>query len=91
MQVGDCILSPGFSVGEVATVEKVDCSQAGTIVVTHRFQLEGDEYPGDVVVEEQTGAGCPDTTIYTFYPTQDSWEKVDDRLVVCFTAASLAD
>jgi hypothetical protein len=67
-------------------VDVVDCSEEGTLEVIDRFDLEGDNYPGDDQIQDLIGAGCPLNTIYTLGPTKDSWEKVDDRLVVCFAA-----
>jgi hypothetical protein len=82
LETGDCIESPGSSI-EVDSVDQVDCGP-GALRVIERFELEGEEYPGDAALQEMIAAGCPIETVYTLGPTQDSWEKVDDRLVVCF-------
>ncbi|HUF53431.1 MAG TPA: hypothetical protein VMR52_06630 [Dehalococcoidia bacterium] len=81
--MGDCIESPGFDVAEVDSVDDVECGP-GALEVVARLQLEGDEYPGDDAIQGMIGEGCPVETVYTLGPTQDSWEKVDDRRVVCF-------
>jgi hypothetical protein len=83
LEVGDCIESPGLGVDEVDSVDAVDCGP-GTFRVIDRFQLEGEDYPGDAALQDMIGSGCPIETVYTLGPTRDSWEKVDDRLVVCF-------
>jgi hypothetical protein len=82
LEVGDCIESPGSSI-EVDSVDQVDCGP-GALRVIDRFDLEGEEYPGDAALQDMIGSGCPIETVYTLGPTRDSWEKVDDRPVVCF-------
>lgn len=86
LEVGDCIQSPG-SVAEVVSVEVVPCDDEGTLQVIERFDIgdADEEFPGDPEVEARAQAGCPDTTLYRLFPTGESWDRADDRLVVCFS------
>jgi hypothetical protein len=83
-EAGDCVINPG--IGEYTELERVDCTEEGAVRVVGKFEISGysDEYPGDSVMEMEANDGCPETMQWYLVPTEESWEKADDRLVVCF-------
>lgn len=95
IEVGDC-----FDVGdadEVETVDAIPCDQPHVYEAFATFELTGEDYPGDVVVGEQAGAGCIErfeayvgapyetSSLYVFpiSPSEQTWEDEDDREVIC--------
>ncbi len=83
-QTGDCVMNPGF--GEYEELDRVDCTEPGSVKVVGMFDIEGysDEFPGNSAIDDEAYDGCPASMEWYLVPTKDSWEMVDDRLVVCF-------
>jgi hypothetical protein len=87
LKVGDCV--DAGAVGNVTQIETVDCSGQGVMKVVKLFEMpEATAFPG---VEAVTGAasasdGCPATSTQYLGPTKDSWEKGNDRQIICFAA-----
>jgi hypothetical protein len=100
IQLGDCL--NGLSGGLVESVEGVPCSEPHSEEVYHAFNLdEGDgTFPGDEVVGTAADEGCyaafepfVGTTFeeseYGFSsltPSEESWDELDDREVLCLIA-----
>ena len=97
LDVGDCFQDPdGF--GEVSDVEIVDCSEPHDNEVFHLFDLAEGDYPGQATVSTLADEGCSaafdgyvgiayaeSRYVYTtLSPTEESWDRGDDREVVCF-------
>ncbi len=86
-EVGDCIKDPnvGFLREEVESLDRVDCSEPGTLRAMRVFQItQYDDYPGDAVIDSLAESRCPFESVVIFFPTRESWNGADDREVVCF-------
>ncbi len=87
-QVGDCIKDPNVGFGQVeqvASLDRVDCSEPGVVRATVVFQItQYDDYPGDAAIDSLASSRCPFDSVLVFFPTQESWNGADDREVVCF-------
>lgn len=96
LQPGDCLSYDSVS-DEVTDVPTVPCSEPHQYEVYGEVVLEGDEFPGDDVINQQADDGCyaqfaafagiayEDSVLdYTYYtPLQEGWEQLNDRLVTC--------
>lgn len=98
LEVGDCI--PLFDYGdapEIFELPVVPCDQPHTDEVFFILDLEGDEFPGDVAVEDAAWDAClaefegyvgvpydmSELDFYTYPPTKVSWVRAGDRTVQC--------
>ncbi len=96
IQVGDCLNDASVS-GNVSEVPFTPCSEPHDSEAFATFQLSGDSFPGDDSVQQQADQLCYDafgdftgveweSSIYDYsyyIPTQDSWEQLGDREVLC--------
>lgn len=85
----------------VETVDTVPCAVSHDYEVYHAFDIPGDNYPGTEVVDKAWVDGCLaefenfvgkdfDTSILdvaAIFPSEESWNWLDDRLVVCTITA----
>ena len=83
--------------GEVEDVHAIPCDEAHTLEAYHVFDLDGDEFPGLVQVQELSEKGCIDAfqpfvglsydqsklEFFYLYPQMLAWTELDDRSVVC--------
>ena len=97
IRIGDCFQDPDLSNEEFESVEAVPCSGPHDNEVYAAFNIGGDDYPGSDSVVEQASLGCYDRfeafvgmsyeesllDFFPMYPTEGSWEELDDREVVC--------
>jgi len=97
VRVGDCFNDEAFESTEISEIPAVPCSDPHDNQVYAVFDIPGDAWPGDESVEEAAFQGCyerfagsigksyEDSMIdYTaIYPSQGSWNQVDDREVLC--------
>ena len=95
LMVGDCMNEVSEEL--VSEVPVVPCDQPHDEEVFFDLTLEGDEYPGDDVIQTQADDACLaqfepfvgmayDSSALGFYayrPSQESWEQMDDRIVSC--------
>ncbi len=96
LEVGDCFDDP-TSTGTVQDVPIVDCAEPHDNEVTHLFDVEGDEFPGEDTIRTEAEATCEEefanyvgvpfseselTGGALLVPTEQSWEN-GDREVVC--------
>lgn len=93
---GTCFDDPGS--GEVTDVPIVDCGEPHDNEVFATFELPDGDYPGQEEVDQQGFDGCIERfdewagidyassslAVSTLTPTQEGWETLDDREVVCF-------
>ena len=71
--------------GEVQTLENTDCTGSNVLRVTNTFEMAGsDSFPGQNAIDEAALERCSQSATLSLGPTEDSWEMVNDRLVVCF-------
>ncbi len=94
--VGDCLPSNAMA-DEMSAVDVVPCSEPHGFEVYHEFNLEDGEYPAEDDLWDAVGEGCIPAfdefvgiafeesalEIYPLWPTEASWEELDDRLVQC--------
>ena len=99
LEVGDCFNGPAFSYEsvEVGDVDSVSCSEPHMYEVYSQFELTGSSWPGDSTVGSRADEGCKarfpsfvgmdydrsEWYITTTFPTEDSWNRGNDRAVVC--------
>lgn len=82
---GDCVPQ---NYGDHERIQRIRCT-SGTLRVIDRFDLaeaglNTRHYPGDLLIEIQALVECPLDTVAYLGPTRESWENLDDRLVICF-------
>ena len=96
LEVGQCFNDPDET-GEISDVAIVDCAESHNNEVYHLFDIPGDSFPGDDVVVELARDGCIGAfdsfvgtpyldsafEVFPIYPTAESWDRADDREVVC--------
>ena len=99
LSVGDCFngVTAGYEHTEVGDVNVVSCSKPHRYEVYSEFELTGSSWPGLSTVANRSEEGCwapfdsfigieyeySEWYISTIYPTQDSWNRGDDRRVLC--------
>ncbi|GAB3213409.1 septum formation family protein [Marinactinospora thermotolerans] len=95
LSVGDCL--PAAAEGELAAVETISCEEPHDSEIYASSTMEGDEYPGDDAVITAAEEKClaefegfvgmayeeSELDISYMYPTQESWETLDDREILC--------
>ena len=96
-RVGDCYEDPDGSGGN-GTLAAVPCTAPHDREVFHRFELVGDDYPGEAAVTEDAARVCLDAfagyvgvpyldqatlAAYPVVPSRQTWEDHDDRTVLC--------
>ncbi len=97
IRIGDCFQDPDLSEEEFESVQAVPCSGLHDNEAYGAFNIPGDDYPGDESVVEQASLGCYERfeafiglsyeesllDFFPMYPTEGSWDGLDDREVVC--------
>lgn len=97
IRIGDCFQDPDLSSEEFESVDAVPCSGPHDNEAYAAFNLPGDDYPGEESVVEQASIGCyerfegfvgtayADSSLdfFPMYPTEGSWEELDDREILC--------
>ncbi|MCP3987555.1 MAG: hypothetical protein GY724_00650 [Actinomycetia bacterium] len=97
--LGDCFNDPGS--GEVEVVLVVPCVEPHDFEVYHVFMLDDGPYPGPAVIEDEWIEGCLaefepfvgvsfDVSVLdmsAIFPTRQSWDELDDRVVLCSVTA----
>lgn len=84
---------------EITDVPLVDCAEEHDSEFFHSHQMTGDEYPGDGEIQTQADELCSgdaftdfigvsyeesETYVAHLSPTQESWEQLDDREILCY-------
>ena len=101
LEIGDCIEDE--STLNDSGLVTIDCADEHTVELVGRFDVEGDDYPGEDELRTQgdqrcTGelfesyVGAPydpegDVLVTAVLPSADSWEDTGDRTVLCFAHA----
>jgi len=97
MQVGDCVDDWALNATEISDVPGVPCADPHDNEVYALFDLADGAWPGDEQVDVDADRGCYDRfeaaigasyeesilEYLPIYPSQDSWERVNDREVIC--------
>lgn len=100
MQQGDCFNLPDGD--QVVSIEGVPCSQPHDAQVYAMFDLDDGDYPGQTAIDVASDAGCYDRFaafvgrsyessilgIYSLQPSEEGWDELDDREVVCSVAST---
>jgi len=98
LKIGQCFDDPATERELVGDVEIVDCDQAHDNEVYALFNMPEGDFPALSVVNEAALDGCYEAfepyvgidygssvlDISWFIPSSDSWERIGDRMVVCF-------
>ena len=99
LEIGQCFQDNSPLTGiEIENVDLVDCNKAHTNEVYEVANLPDGDYPLAGVLERNVGDICYDAfelfvgqayeySIYdigALWPSQDSWEKADDREITCY-------
>ncbi|WP_334151842.1 DUF2510 domain-containing protein [Microbacterium sp.] len=96
LAVGDCIPLVEYE-DEIFEVPVVPCDRPHTDEVYFIYQFDDGEYPGDDVLYQEAEERClaefegfvgmsyeqSELDFYTYWPTQMSWNRMDDRTVHC--------
>lgn len=99
LQLSDCFNDPGSDEVQVVTV--LPCSTNHDFEVYHLFQLADGDYPGPDALEDLWIQGClpefepfvgmsfdeSELDISAIFPTQQSWDDLGDREVLCSVTA----
>ena len=99
LQLGDCFNDPGLD--QVETVTVVPCSLSHDFEVYHLFQMDDGPYPGADAIRDEWIQGClaefesfvgisfdvSALDISAIFPTEESWNELDDREVLCSVTA----
>lgn len=97
IRLGDCYNELTPDADEVESVDGVPCAGPHDTEIYFAFNLPGDEFPGADNVQESAGERCfeefetfvgrdYETSAYGFYsmyPSEASWDGLDDREVLC--------
>ena len=95
LTVGDCLVEDGGT--QVSDVPTVPCDQPHAFEVYADTTMDPGEYPGEDAITAKADEVCggafdsfvglayADSALdYSYYfPTQESWEGVDDRVISC--------
>lgn len=95
LEVGDCIDTPDLEA--IEAIHVVDCGDVHGAEVYASFQLDDGDFPGTQAVtaeaeglcleafEEFVGVAYNTSELYatTVTPTEDSWDRLEDREVLC--------
>lgn len=99
LQVGDCFNDPGADA--VDTVMAVPCTELHDFEVYHSFDLADGDYPGADTIQSQWTQGCLAEfegfvgtsfdqsllDISGIFPTEETWNELGDREVLCSVTA----
>ena len=98
VSVGQCFNDPDEYSEFVANLDMVDCTEPHDNEIYHTFDVAGDVYPSDSDMDFQAESGCiaafeefvgrdywsSSLNIAWLSPSEDSWNQIDDREIVCF-------
>lgn len=99
IHVADCFNNPGAESVEQVTV--VPCDEPHDFEVFYSFQLDDGPYPGDEEVQKEWFDGClaefeafvgtkfdeSALDVSAIYPTEQTWNDLKDREVLCSVTA----
>jgi len=99
IHLADCFNNPGAE--SVEEVMVVPCAEPHDFEVFHSFELEDGHYPGDDAVQEEWFKGClaefeafvgtafdeSALDVSAIYPTEQTWNELEDREVLCSVTA----
>lgn len=88
--VGECIQGSADSLDgvEIESAEHISCDTPGALRVAAVFDVPGgDDWPGADAMDQAALEGCPGDSVTYLAPTEESWEKAEDREIVCLAEA----
>lgn len=98
--VGACFEEPEDT-SEIGEFDTVECEEPHFGEVYYKFDIAGDEYPGEEGVSQEVQDGCLpafedyvgipyEESVYEIFPitpTEETWNDADDREVICVLTA----
>ncbi len=103
LRKGDCVVDADDLIGELSSVEVVPCTEAHEAQVFAVFDVgaaAGEDWPGQQSMDRMAQQGCSerldavdpdaltgDLGLVFLSPSEASWNKADDREVICFISA----
>ncbi len=104
-EVGACTLTDYLQGDSIDELPLMACTEVHDAEIVGLFDIEGEDFPGIDGVKEAADAGCTsafeeyvgtpaaesELTIFTIYPTEQTWNNLDDREVICIAYLSGAD
>jgi len=95
--VGDCINSEDLPEGEIDELNTISCDESHDLEVFHAFDLPKGDFPGEESMEEAAEDECvpafedyvgvdyydSEIWITTISPSEETWDAVDDREILC--------
>lgn len=101
LEVGDCLRSSDFAGEEVSDIPRVSCSDPHDAEVFAATELPEGDYPGITAVRAAAEDFClpafepfagityldSELNVYPLFPTEDSWNTLDDREILCIVVA----
>jgi hypothetical protein len=104
LEVGDCIEEEEDITGAVDSVPTIDCEEDHVAEVVGKFEVEGEEFPGEAELETEAEEGCREAfeehtgeppgaafRIEFLTPTEESWDDADDRTIICLGLSADGD
>ncbi|MBO1753103.1 septum formation family protein [Actinotalea sp. BY-33] len=105
LEVGDCMNSPDVADEELSSVSTVPCDEPHDAEAYAAMMFEDGDFPGLQGVVSASEAYCLDEFetfiglpydaselgVTSIYPTQDSWDRLDDREVLCLVIDEQGD
>ena len=99
VRISDCIDTPTGT--SFTTVEAIPCAQPHDAEVYDLYAMAGTSYPGETAIEDIALERCltsfdpfvgiayeiSELEVYWLQPTEDSWQELDDREIVCMVIA----
>ncbi len=97
LEVGDCLNESDLQGDEISSAATVECSEEHDAEIFGEHVFSGDDYPGVDAVQAESQETClqafekfigipyEESALYftMLYPSQDSWDKADDRTTLC--------
>ncbi len=102
LQVGDCLSRSDLEGDEVSSAKAIDCAEEHDAEVYHIETLPEGAFPGETAIESSATEACEtnfetfigvpylESELYYSYltPTEDGWNTIDDREIVCYIVTS---
>lgn len=100
LNVGDCLPEKASLTGEMKEMDVVDCSQKHGSEIFAETEMTDASYPGTTATTKKSEEYCTKEfekfvgisyndsklEVNFLYPTQDSWDKEDDRKIQCIVS-----
>lgn len=95
LQVGDCKMED--APGEISDTKVVPCAESHDEEVFFEYAVADGDFPGETAITDEADEKCAaefaefvgvawedsELDYFGIYPTQQTWEQADDRIVQC--------